>query len=419
MVHFPHMATTPDTSWRALWMPVKVFLGLGAAGALFFGGYLYGKGPDFLGNVQAEGIFGTTVTVPADIAADVDFELFWQVWSLVRERYVDQPVSDQDLFEGALQGLMYGLNDPYSAYFTPKMAEEFSQELSGSFFGIGAELGLNDTGGLVVVAPISDTPAERAGVRAGDAILAIDGTDTLGMTVSQAVGIIRGEKGTDVTLTLLGAGETEARTVTITRDEIRIESVKTTIRPDGIGVVEVSMFGDDTIASFGEAADTLEAANVKGIIVDMRNNPGGYLEAAIALAGYWTGSNTVMQEEIRGERTEFAGDGDGRFADVPTVVLVNGGSASASEIFAGALQDYGYATVIGEQTFGKGSVQEYQELPDGGAVKITVARWLTPKGRSIDKEGIAPDQEVTRTLDDYHANLDPQLDAAIRFLTTK
>jgi carboxyl-terminal processing protease len=341
------------------------------------------------------------------------------VWSLVRERYVDQPVSDQDLFEGALQGLMYGLNDPYSAYFTPKMAEEFSQELSGSFFGIGAELGLNDTGGLVVVAPISDTPAERAGVRAGDAILAIDGTDTLGMTVSQAVGIIRGEKGTDVTLTLLGAGETEARTVTITRDEIRIESVKTTIRPDGIGVVEVSMFGDDTIASFGEAADTLEAANVKGIIVDMRNNPGGYLEAAIALAGYWTGSNTVMQEEIRGERTEFAGDGDGRFADVPTVVLVNGGSASASEIFAGALQDYGYATVIGEQTFGKGSVQEYQELPDGGAVKITVARWLTPKGRSIDKEGIAPDQEVTRTLDDYHANLDPQLDAAIRFLTTK
>lgn len=378
-----------------------------------------GKGPELFGNAQAEGIFGTTVTVPADIAKDIDFDLFWQVWSLVQEKYVDQPVSNQDLFDGALQGLLYGLKDPYSAYFTPEMAEDFSQELSGSFFGIGAELGLNDKGYLVVVAPIAGTPAEVAGVRAGDVILSIDGTDTTGMTVSEAVGMIRGEKGTDVTLVLFGEGDTESRTVAITRDEIKIQSVKTTIRPDGIGVVEVSVFGDDTIAGFAEAADKLRDAKVKGIVIDLRNNPGGYLDAAIALSGYWTGAQTVVQEEIRGERTAFPGDGDARFANTPTVVLVNGGSASASEIFSGALQDYGLATLIGEQTFGKGSVQEYQELSDGGAVKITVARWLTPKGRSIDKEGIAPDQEVTRTLQDYHANLDPQLDAAISFFTTK
>ncbi len=413
------MSTNPHASWRALWMPVKVFLGLGAAGALFFGGYLYGKGLELFGDARAEGIFGTTVTVPADIAQDVDFNLFWQIWALVREKYVDQPVSDQDLFEGALQGLLYGLKDPYSTYFTPQMAKDFSQELSGSFFGIGAELGLSDTGGLMVVAPIAGTPAEAAGVRAGDFILSIDGTDTAGMTVSEAVGMIRGEKGTDVSLVLFGTEDTESRTVTITRDEINVQSVKTTIRPDGIGVVTISVFGDDTISGFAAAADELQQAGVTGIVVDLRNNPGGYLDAAIVLSSYWTGEQTVVQEEIRGERTEFPGDGDARFANTPTVVLVNGGSASASEIFAGALQDYGLATVIGEQTFGKGSVQEYQELADGSAIKITIARWLTPNDRSIDKEGIAPDQEVTRTLDDYHANLDPQLDAAISFLTTK
>lgn len=413
------MPTKPDTSWRALWMPVKVFLGLGAAGALFFGGYLYGRGPVLFSDAQAEGIFGTQVTVPADIASDVDFDRFWQVWSLLRERYVDQPVSDEELFEGALQGLVYGLHDPYSTYFTPEMAEDFSQELAGSFFGIGAELGLNDEGMIVVVAPIADTPAEAAGVQAGDIILSIDGVDTAGMTVSEAVGKIRGEKGTPVALELWGVGDEVSRTVEITRDEIHIESVKTTIRPDGIGVVSISMFGDDTIAGFAEAADELEEAGVKGIVIDLRNNPGGYLDAAIALSGYWTGTQIVVQEEVRGEKTPFPGDGDARFATTPTVVLVNGGSASASEILAGALQDYGFATVIGEQTFGKGSVQEYQDLADGSAVKITVARWLTPLGRSIDKEGITPDQEVSRTIDDYHANLDPQLDAAISFFTTQ
>lgn len=413
------MSTNSHVSWRALWMPVKIFLGFGAASALFLGGYWYGRGPELFGNARAESIFGTTITVPADIANDVDFDLFWQVWSLVREKYVDQPVSDQDLFDGALQGLLYGLHDPYSTYFTPTMAEDFSQELSGSFFGIGAELGLSDSGTLTVIAPIADTPAEAAGVRAGDSIISIDGVDTLGMTVSEAVGKIRGAKGTSVQLELWGAQDTETRTVSITRDEIKIQSVKTTIRPDGIGVVSISVFGDDTISSFADAAKQLSSAKVKGIIIDLRNNPGGYLDAAIVLSSYWTGLQTVVQEEIRGDRTEFPGNGDARFAGIPTVVLVNGGSASASEIFAGALQDYGLATIIGEQTFGKGSVQEYQELANGSAVKITIARWLTPLGRSIDKEGILPDEEVLRTLEDYHADLDPQIDAAIRFFTTK
>ena len=419
MVHFFYMnpKRTPDLS--PLYAPLRVLLACGLAGGLFVAGYVYGRGPGMLEGSAAGLSLGENADVPPELANDLDFATFWKVWSLIREKYVDQPVSDQDLYYGALQGLLYGLKDPYSTYFTPKMAEEFDQEMAGTFFGIGAEIGLNEDGQIVIIAPLPDTPASNAGVMAGDRILTIDGEDTTGMYVSTAVSKIRGEKDTSVSLQLIAPGAAEPRTVSITRGEIELKSVKWEVRPDNIGVIEVNIFNEDTESLFAQAAEEMRKANVKGIVLDLRNNPGGYLDGATNLAGYWIGSQTAVLEEVRGQQVSLPASGDARFAKTPTVVLVNGGSASASEILAGALQDYGNATVIGEQTFGKGSVQEYQYLDDGSAVKITVARWLTPKGRSIDGEGIAPDQTVTFSVDDYHANKDPQLDAAFSFLAQK
>ncbi len=419
MVHFFYMSLKSLGQGGVLTTPVRVLLGCGGAVLFFVIGYGYGRGPGLLEAAGNDSLLGHVRVIPSSIADEVDFSLFWQVWALLREKYVDQPISDQDLFYGALQGLVYGLEDPYSTYFTPEMAESFQQELSGSFFGIGAEIGLNADGEIAVIAPLPETPASTAGLVAGDRILAIDGIVTTGMTVNEAVSRIRGEEGTTVVLSILSDGMQEPRDVSITRREIHVDSVKWTVRDDGIGVVTVSMFNEDTFALFAQAADELEKAQVKGIVLDLRNNPGGYLDGALDLAGYWIGTSSAVLEEVRGERSALDAMGDSRFANISTVVLVNGGSASASEILAGALQDYQKAIIIGEQTFGKGSVQEYEDLADGSAIKITVARWLTPNGRSIDKAGITPDQEVTLTLDDIHAKNDPQFSAALNFLTQK
>ncbi len=408
--------TSSAASWRALWPPLRVFLGISLIFGCFFSGYMFG----LRGNSGiSEGILGNSRTIPRSLVDDVDFQQFWDVWSRIREGYVDQPVDNAQLFEGALQGLVSGLHDPYSVFFTKEMAEDFEEEISGSFFGIGAELGTDAEGNLVVVAPIADTPAERAGILAGDYILAIDGEDATQFDVDTAVSRIRGEKGVAVVLTILHKEASEPEDITIIRDEIHIKSVDYRVIDGGIGVITVNIFGDETEDEFAEAADALTKEHVSGIIVDVRNNPGGLLRAALTLAGYWTGDAVVVQEEVRGEKTPLAGRGDARFSQIPTVILVNEGSASASEIFAGALQEYGLAHIVGEQTFGKGSVQEYQDFPDGSALKITVARWLTPQGTSFDKLGVTPNEVVSRTLDDFHEQRDPQFDAALRFLSTK
>jgi carboxyl-terminal processing protease len=387
-------------------------------GALIFvGGFAAGRVPTALGQAGDEGrVLGIGDIPSAFSGKDVDFKMFWDIWDLVKSDYVDQPVSDRDLFYGALEGMLYGLKDPYSTFFNPDSAAEFNQELEGTFFGIGAEIGLDKDGNIVVIAPLPETPAADAGVRAEDRILMIDGKDTAGMTVNEAVSLIRGEKGTPVKITFLRAGTAEPFEVSITRDEIKVDSVKVEVRDDGIAVIRVSIFNEDTNALFKDAVEKVTKAKAKGLILDLRNNPGGLLDSAINLAGYWMDGKTAVMEEIKGERTEFTAEGPDLLKDMPTVVLVNGGSASASEILSGALQDYHMATLIGETTFGKGSVQEYRELPDGSAVKITIAHWLTPLGRSINKEGIAPDTEVPFTSEDSHANTDPQLEAALNLL---
>ena len=389
--------------------PLRVLGIVFCAGALVVAGYLLGNPGAVTSNSNASiDVVNTGGDQPGWVTRELDFGTFWDVWEHIRTNYVDQPVAEGDLYYGALQGLLASLDDPYSMYFTPSEAEEFSQELAGSFFGIGAEIGMKDER-IVVIAPLAGTPAERSGMLAGDAIIAIDDVSTIDMTVSEAVDRIRGPRDTEVVLTLSRDSAAEAFDVAIMRDEITVQSVKAELRDDGIGVVTVSLFNDDTSAIFEDVAQDMVSRGATGIIVDVRNNPGGLLDAAIAMAGFWVDGQTVVIEEIRGERDEYQADGIAYFADVPTVVLVNGGSASASEILAGALQDY---------DVGKGSVQEYYELPDGSAIKMTIARWLTPLGRSIDDIGITPDVIVSYTEEDYHAGNDPQFDAAVDFLAS-
>lgn len=363
-------------------------------------------------------VLGQGQLPPAEVATDVDFKLFWEVWQALKERYYEQPLKDKELFYGALNGLASGTGDPYTTFFEPQVAEEFDQSIRGSFGGIGAEIGMKKEL-IQIVAPLPDTPAQRAGLLAGDVIVKINGEETTGFTVEQAVRKIRGEKGTQVTLSIYRA---EAKKplfdVTITRDVIRITSVKSKPLPQGIVYVEMSSFNADTMERFDAALKELTRQKPKGFILDLRNNPGGLLDQAQRVAAVWVGNNVVVKERRQGKIfEELRGMGRARLEGVPTVVLVNQGSASASEIVAGALQDYGLATLVGTKTFGKGSVQEVRDLEDGSAIKITIAEWLTPKERTIHKAGLEPDVIVEQTPEDYEAKRDPVLDRAVGILT--
>ncbi len=348
--------------------------------------------------------------------SDVDFSAFWEVWSMIKERSVEEEVSDLDLFYGAVSGMVGALDDPYSVFFDPALATEFANGLEGEFEGIGAEIGIKRNQ-LIVIAPLPETPAERAGLKPGDAILAIDDEDTFGMFLDEAVRRIRGTGGTDVRLLIYRDGMTEPEEVVITRARITVDSVKfSVIERDGKKVAHlvISSFNETTAAGFSDAVRKSLLEDVDGVVLDMRSNPGGYLDTAVKVAGEWVPRDVVLIEQFtEGDSRTYSSEGNARLTRMPTVVLVNGGSASASEIVAGALQDHDKAYVIGEQTFGKGSVQDYVEFEDGSALKLTIARWLTPDGRSIDKEGIRPDEIVALTDEDYDADRDPQLDRAV------
>lgn len=372
------------------------------------------------GGYSASGtVVGIGQTPPADLASeDVEFRQFWDVWRLLKEKYYKQPISEKDLFYGAMQGLAAGVKDPYTNYFPPVAAEEFQNSLSGKFSGIGAEIGLRNER-VTIVAPLPESPAEKAGLKSGDVITSVDGNDATGWTIEEAVTKIRGEKGTDVVLGIYREAEDKpAFDVTITRDEIQIKSVKSEELENGIVKIDVTNFNEDTRAGFDAAVRDAVQKNPKGIILDLRSNPGGFLDTALFMAGEWVGDDVVVKERRQGEIVEtLKGTGHGRLAGIPTVVLVNGGSASASEIVAGALQDYGVATIVGEQTYGKGSVQDYVNLPDGSALKVTIAEWLTPDERTINDTGLKPDFVIERTTADYEQQIDPQLDGAIGILT--
>jgi len=375
-------------------------------------------------------IVGIGSDAPTGVNTSVDFSEFWTLWKTIKSRYYKQPVDDKALFYGAMSGLASAVNDPYTVFFEPTTAKDFSDALQGKFEGIGAEIGIKDDQ-LQVIAPLPDTPADRAGLRAGDAILSIDKVETTDMPVDKAVSLIRGKRGTYVTL-LVGrvkiekdAKGKEKRTpttveISIMRETIEVKSVRTKFLRDGIAHIEITNFNQDTGDLFSQAVDDVMTKDPKGLILDMRNNPGGFLDRATEVAGEWVGDLVVVSERKQGKITEqFRGTGQNRLRDIPTIVLVNQGSASAAEIVAGALQDYKKAKIVGMKTFGKGSVQDYVELPDTSAIKITIAEWVTPAERSIDKTGIQPDITIDKTQDDSNAGRDPQLDKALEILTGK
>lgn len=345
---------------------------------------------------------------------DIDVEIFSQTWEAIHNEYLDKnKVNDKDLFYGAISGLVNALGDPHSFFLTPSLTSEFTQELDGSFYGIGAEIGRKN-GFLVIIAPLDGSPADKAGLKAGDRILAIDKTDATDMSVSEAIFKIRGESGQTVVLNILPKDGQEPRDISIVRAKIDIPSVKYKI-VDNIAVIEIISFNSDTSTRFTAVAQKVLQDNPRGIIVDLRNDPGGFLDTAVEITSSWLEPGQVVVRETYGDKRN---DVEHRalkrlsLAKFKTVVLVNEGSASAAEIMAGALQDYGLAQVVGVTTFGKGSVQQLIPLRDSSSIKLTVARWLTPQGRTIDGQGIKPNVEVQLTADDYNQDLDPQFDQA-------
>lgn len=347
-----------------------------------------------------------------------DVATFRQVWNTLKTKYINADTNDQQLIEGAIKGMVDALGDPYTVFLTRDEAKAFQDEITGTFEGVGMEMGRkNDR--LTIIAPLHDSPAERAGLKAGDVILAINDEDAERLSIDDAVSKIRGPKGTKVTL-LIQRGDGNPQTIEVTRETIVVDSVKArTETRDGknISVIQIAGFSTETERLVRTAVQKALNDEVAGFVFDLRNNPGGYLDQAVRVASIVMPSGTVVSEVTRdGTRRNLDVRGNAILAGQRIVVLVNGGSASASEIVAGAWQDAKVATVIGEQTYGKGTVQELESLDDGSNLKLTIAKWLTPSGRSITEEGITPDIVVERTEEDYLADRDPQLDAALNQL---
>jgi carboxyl-terminal processing protease len=365
----------------------------------------------------------TTPTVSADQGGTPQdlqalFTPFWEAWQLIHQNYVDQPVNDTKLMEGAINGMMQSLGDPHSSYMNPQEYKDATTQLQGSYAGIGAYVDQNGEF-LTIIRPIANSPAEKAGLQPGDKIIAVDGTDVTGVDPAAVRQKVLGPEGTDVTLTIQ-RGDQDPFDVTITRATIVIPSVESKMLDNNIGYIKISVFGESTASDLHNQLGAIMAQNPKGLIIDLRDNTGGYLDAAITIASEFIPSGVIVYEQYGDEtKTPYEAISGGLATDsnLPIVVLVNGYSASASEILAGAIQDTGRGKLLGETTYGKGSVQTWTPLSDNeGAVRVTIARWLTPNGRTIDKEGLTPDVEVKMTAEDYTAGLDPQLDAAVQLL---
>lgn len=347
---------------------------------------------------------------------DLNYAEVERMYDLLRQNYDGKLTADQ-LLDGLKSGLIKAAGDPYTEYFNAADAKEFNQQLEGTFSGIGAELGKDKDDNLIVVAPIAGFPAEKAGLRAKDLIVSINGKGTQDMSIQEAVNKIRGPKDTKVKLSVVRGSE--RKDFTITRQDIKIPSVKSEVLPNNIGYIQITQFWIDTAELTSQAAQKLKDAGVKGVVLDLRGNPGGTLEGAVDVASIWLPEGkTVLQEKRDGKVSNtYKAGGQPILAGLPTVVLIDEGSASASEILAGALKDNNAATLVGAKSYGKGSVQQIINLPDDGEVKITVARWYRPNGQNIDKKGITPDVKIDRTDEDYANNRDPQKDAAIEQLT--
>jgi len=348
-------------------------------------------------------------------AEDLDLSLFWETWDMIKDKYVNfEEVDRNNLVLGAIRGLVESLNDPHSYFLSPQEAKGFNQDLEGSFNGIGAEIGSRD-GFLIIISPLAGMPAEAAGLLPGDKIIKINQDLTAKMSLSEAVSLIRGSKGTKVTLTILR--ETGPWEVNIIRSRIDVPSVSWEMKPERIVYINLDNFNEDVQKEFIVALGQIMPFGPKAIILDLRNNPGGFLERAIDIVSWFVNrGEVVLIEEKRDEIIEHTARGSADLRNIPLVVLVNQGSASASEIVAGALRDIRGIKLVGERTFGKGSVQSLENLNYGAQLRISIARWLTPQGHSIQDQGLEPDLKVEMTLEDATFGRDPQLDAALQIL---
>lgn len=354
-----------------------------------------------------------------DKPESVDFSLFWDAWKQITEKHVDRSNFDiKNMVFGSIEGMINSLQDPYSVFLKPQEAKKFKEEIRGSFGGVGIEIGIRSNV-LTVIAPIKGTPAYEAGLLAGDKIVKVDGEDTVNITIDEAVTKIRGERGTKVTLTVFRDSFEKPKDFDIIRDIIKIPAASWKILEDNIGYIQIHTFNSNIDREFRKAAQLMIDQNTEGIIIDVRNNPGGLLGMAVKISSWFLekGELVVIEDFGNGEKDEFRAENIGLFKDTPVVILINKGSASASEILAGALHDHRDIKLIGEKTYGKGSVQQIEELKEG-SLKITVAKWLTPNGTSISDEGITPDIIVELTDEDREADRDPQLEKAIEIIRT-
>ena len=347
---------------------------------------------------------------------DLDFSLFWEAYYTLKERFVDaEKIGNKQILYGAISGMVKSLNDPYTIFLPPDDSKRFLEDVKGQFEGIGIEIGIKK-GQLQVISPLEGTPAQKAGLKAGDKILAVNGTSTADLTIEEAVNLIRGPKGTSVTLTIFRSDWEKPKEVTITRDIILIPSLKWELKDGEIAYLKIYQFSEKAIFDFDKVASQILNSPAKKIILDLRNNPGGYLEVAQDIAGWFVERGKIVAiEDFGGKRKniEYKSKGNGKLGKYPIIVLINQGSASASEILAGCLRDNLNVQLIGEKSFGKGSVQELKKLKDNSSLKITVAKWLTPKGELITDKGLEPDIKVEMESDEEK---DLQLEKALEII---
>jgi len=391
---------------------------IAVAGIFLFGVYLGFQ------NRPAVSRITELVNKEEGLPAGVDFSPFWKTWSILNQRFVSDngAVDEQEKVWGAIKGLVDSYGDPYTTFMPPVEAKMFDEDISGNFGGVGMEIGMKD-GVITVVAPLKNTPADQAGIKAGDKIIEIDGKITSGVSVDEAVRLIRGESGTEVVLLVIHPDTNEPIEISITRGTIEIPTIDAELRADGVFVISLYNFSANSPNLFRDALREFIESETDKLVLDLRGNPGGYLDAAVDMASFFLPAGKAIVREDFGEKEEeviYRSRGYDIFNEnLKMVVLIDGGSASASEILAGALSEHSKAKLVGTKTFGKGSVQELLPITSDTSLKVTVARWLTPSGKSISKEGLMPDYVVETTEADTTGDRDPQMEKAVQILLGK
>jgi carboxyl-terminal processing protease len=396
---------------KILEVVIAVIAGIALLGSGFWVGWVAGR--KYPTNIVVSGV--SNIGTPSSTVAD--FGTFWQAWQLINDNYLRNPsTTNQTKVYGAINGLVNSLGDPYTEFFSPRDNQQFQQDITGDFGGIGAQLGSNANGNIVIIAPLKGTPAANAGLKAEDEIVGINGSSTESMTVDDAVNAIRGNVGTIVTLSILRSGWTKPQDFKLTRSTIQVPNVDFEMKGT-IAHITLNEFTQDADSAFYNALVQAVDNNAQGIVLDLRNDPGGYLEVAVDLSGYFLkpGSPVVKEVGRSVPEQDYKASGNGALADMPMAILINNGSASAAEILAGALHDDRSIPLVGQHSFGKGTVQELEPLADGAALKLTVAHWVLPSGKILDYGvGLQPTYTVTTTDAQAAAGQDPQLTKALQ-----